>query len=67
VVEHLDGHSDIIHKKLRGDWLPWSGAGSILFSVCTLYRQVIIVYIIFSFQGNGKERSITSKVLEERR
>ncbi|CAM0956774.1 unnamed protein product [Alopecurus aequalis] len=23
VVEHLDGHSDIIHKKLRGDWLPW--------------------------------------------
>ncbi|EER91476.2 hypothetical protein BDA96_01G231400 [Sorghum bicolor] len=23
VVEHLDGHTDIIHKKLRGDWLPW--------------------------------------------
>ncbi|KQJ97127.1 protein ENHANCED DISEASE RESISTANCE 2-like isoform X4 [Brachypodium distachyon] len=23
VIEHLDGHSDIIHKKLRGDWLPW--------------------------------------------
>ncbi|RZR70738.1 hypothetical protein BHM03_00001215 [Ensete ventricosum] len=23
VIEHLDGHTDIIHKKLRGDWLPW--------------------------------------------
>ncbi|XP_074586995.1 protein ENHANCED DISEASE RESISTANCE 2 isoform X2 [Curcuma longa] len=23
VVEHLDGHTDIIHKKLRRDWLPW--------------------------------------------
>ncbi|KAM0944940.1 putative pleckstrin domain, START domain, protein ENHANCED DISEASE RESISTANCE 2 [Dioscorea sansibarensis] len=23
VVEHLDGHTDIIHKKLNGDWLPW--------------------------------------------
>ncbi|KAL8153063.1 hypothetical protein V2J09_010823 [Rumex salicifolius] len=23
VVEHLDGHSDIIHKQLNGDWLPW--------------------------------------------
>ncbi|KAG0493792.1 hypothetical protein HPP92_004786 [Vanilla planifolia] len=24
VVEHLDGHTDIIHKKLSSDWLPWS-------------------------------------------
>ncbi|XXG44666.1 hypothetical protein AAC387_Pa01g4405 [Persea americana] len=23
VVEHLDGHTDIIHKQLKGDWLPW--------------------------------------------
>ncbi|KAK8941070.1 hypothetical protein KSP39_PZI010420 [Platanthera zijinensis] len=23
MVEHLDGHTDIIHKKLSGDWLPW--------------------------------------------
>ncbi|XP_010557338.1 PREDICTED: protein ENHANCED DISEASE RESISTANCE 2-like isoform X2 [Tarenaya hassleriana] len=23
VVEHLDGHSDIIHKQLYSDWLPW--------------------------------------------
>ncbi|KAL5231794.1 hypothetical protein ABZP36_030570 [Zizania latifolia] len=23
VVEHIDGHTDIIHKKLRGNWLPW--------------------------------------------
>ncbi|XP_031284956.1 protein ENHANCED DISEASE RESISTANCE 2-like [Pistacia vera] len=23
VVEHLDGHTDIIHKQLYGDWLPW--------------------------------------------
>ncbi|XP_042378357.1 protein ENHANCED DISEASE RESISTANCE 2-like isoform X1 [Zingiber officinale] len=23
VVEHVDGHTDIIHKKLRGDWLSW--------------------------------------------
>ncbi|KAG6487930.1 hypothetical protein ZIOFF_056668 [Zingiber officinale] len=23
VVEQLDGHTDIIHKKMRGDWLPW--------------------------------------------
>lgn len=23
VVEHLDGHNDIIHKQLNGDWLPW--------------------------------------------
>ncbi|KAF2300607.1 hypothetical protein GH714_014464 [Hevea brasiliensis] len=23
VVEHLDGHTDIVHKKLYNDWLPW--------------------------------------------
>ncbi|XP_020584918.1 protein ENHANCED DISEASE RESISTANCE 2-like [Phalaenopsis equestris] len=23
VVEHLDGHTDIIYKKLNRDWLPW--------------------------------------------
>ncbi|KAK1266295.1 hypothetical protein QJS04_geneDACA015332 [Acorus gramineus] len=23
VVEHLDGHTDIIHKLLHRDWLPW--------------------------------------------
>ncbi|KAG0457251.1 hypothetical protein HPP92_022103 [Vanilla planifolia] len=23
VIEHLDGHNDIIHKKLKSDWLPW--------------------------------------------
>ncbi|XP_068663462.1 protein ENHANCED DISEASE RESISTANCE 2-like isoform X2 [Aristolochia californica] len=23
VIEHLDGHTDIIHKQLNGDWLPW--------------------------------------------
>ncbi|URD79583.1 hypothetical protein MUK42_18669 [Musa troglodytarum] len=23
VIENLDDHTDIIHKKLRGDWLPW--------------------------------------------
>ncbi|KAF3627695.1 putative protein-tyrosine sulfotransferase-like isoform X1 [Capsicum annuum] len=24
VIEHLDGHTDIVHKLLRWDWLPWS-------------------------------------------
>ncbi|KAL3336000.1 hypothetical protein AABB24_031967, partial [Solanum stoloniferum] len=24
VIEHLDGHTDIVHKLLRQDWLPWS-------------------------------------------
>ncbi|XP_043707143.1 protein ENHANCED DISEASE RESISTANCE 2-like isoform X2 [Telopea speciosissima] len=23
VIEHLDGHSDIIHVQLKGDWMPW--------------------------------------------
>lgn len=23
MVEHLDGHTDIIHKKLHSDWMPW--------------------------------------------
>ncbi|KAL5224761.1 hypothetical protein ABZP36_011400 [Zizania latifolia] len=23
VLEHIDSHTAIIHKKLRGDWLPW--------------------------------------------
>lgn len=23
VVEHLDGHTDIVHKQLNSDWLPW--------------------------------------------
>ncbi|PKI56372.1 hypothetical protein CRG98_023257, partial [Punica granatum] len=23
VVEHLDGHTDIIHEQLYSDWLPW--------------------------------------------
>ncbi|KAK0593196.1 hypothetical protein LWI29_032711 [Acer saccharum] len=24
VIEHLDGHTDIVHKELYSDWLPWS-------------------------------------------
>ncbi|XP_059300445.1 protein ENHANCED DISEASE RESISTANCE 2-like isoform X2 [Lycium ferocissimum] len=24
VIDHLDGHTDIVHKLLRRDWLPWS-------------------------------------------
>ncbi|XP_024986550.1 protein ENHANCED DISEASE RESISTANCE 2-like [Cynara cardunculus var. scolymus] len=24
VIENIDGHTDIIHKQLDGDWLPWS-------------------------------------------
>lgn len=24
VIENIDGHNDIIHKQLDGDWLPWS-------------------------------------------
>ncbi|XP_057483585.1 protein ENHANCED DISEASE RESISTANCE 2-like isoform X2 [Actinidia eriantha] len=23
VIEHLDGHTDIVHKLLNNDWLPW--------------------------------------------
>ncbi|KAF9594814.1 hypothetical protein IFM89_034797 [Coptis chinensis] len=23
VVEHLDGHNDIVHKQLNSEWLPW--------------------------------------------
>ncbi|XAR59980.1 hypothetical protein NMG60_11033183 [Bertholletia excelsa] len=23
VIEHLDGHTDIVHKLLKNDWLPW--------------------------------------------
>uniref|UniRef100_A0A7N0U781 Protein ENHANCED DISEASE RESISTANCE 2-like n=1 Tax=Kalanchoe fedtschenkoi TaxID=63787 RepID=A0A7N0U781_KALFE len=23
VVEHLDGHTDIIHKQFHSDWMPW--------------------------------------------
>ncbi|XP_019436279.1 PREDICTED: protein ENHANCED DISEASE RESISTANCE 2-like isoform X3 [Lupinus angustifolius] len=23
VIEHLDGHTDVIHKQLHSDWLPW--------------------------------------------
>lgn len=23
IVEHLDGHTDIVHKQLYSDWLPW--------------------------------------------
>lgn len=52
MVEH------IIHKKLRDGWLPWSGAGFILpFHMHTL----LFIYniMIFSFQGNEKEGSIT--------
>ncbi|KAK5846567.1 hypothetical protein PVK06_002860 [Gossypium arboreum] len=24
MVEHLDGHTDIVHKQLYSDWLPWA-------------------------------------------
>lgn len=23
MIEHLDGHTDIVHKLLNQDWLPW--------------------------------------------
>ncbi|XAR52363.1 hypothetical protein NMG60_11020394 [Bertholletia excelsa] len=23
IIEHLDGHTDIVHMKLSSDWLPW--------------------------------------------
>ncbi|KAM3374200.1 protein ENHANCED DISEASE RESISTANCE 2-like isoform X2 [Capsicum galapagoense] len=39
VIEHLDGHTDIVHKLLRWDWLPWSGT-CMIFTLQTFYTSL---------------------------
>lgn len=29
MVEHLDGHTEIIHMQLNNEWLPWSDLSSL--------------------------------------
>lgn len=40
MVEHLDGHNDIVHKQLYSDWLPWSGSILLMFMIYVL-RQFL--------------------------
>lgn len=66
VVEHLDGHTDIVHKLLCGDWLPWSDP--FLWFLC---RSPYIVFDIdpiidiSPLQGDETKRSSISALLEE--
>lgn len=32
MVEHLDGHTDIVHKQLYRDWLPWLDSNLYVYS-----------------------------------
>ncbi|XVF23622.1 hypothetical protein REPUB_Repub13aG0055400 [Reevesia pubescens] len=46
VVEHLDGHTDIIHKKLYNDWLPWGMKRRDLLLQCYWRREDDGTYVI---------------------
>ncbi|TYI35002.1 hypothetical protein ES332_A03G046200v1 [Gossypium tomentosum] len=40
VVEHLDGHTDIVHKQLYSDWLPWGMKRRDLLKFLKFYSEV---------------------------
>lgn len=73
MVEHLDGHTDIIHKQLYSDWLPWSV--SILSNIYDLYNRQLVkslsmsdsIVISHDMQGNETERFIIATLLEKGR
>lgn len=44
VIEHIDGHTDIVHKLLFHDWLPWSDL-YISFSIEHLFIYLQELYI----------------------
>lgn len=77
VVEHLDGHTDIIHKKLTGDWLPWSDSDFqnnscffiSLWLICSLVRHILGCFLLhkFKLQGYEKKRFAFTALLEEGR
>lgn len=62
LVECLDGHTDIIHKKLYSDWLPWFGSMPLPNEIHALCFKLIFKVL----QGNEAERFITSTLLETR-
>ncbi|KAE8714803.1 Ribophorin I isoform 1 [Hibiscus syriacus] len=56
VVEHLDGHTDIIHKKLHSDWLPWGMKRRDLLLQRYWRREDDGTYVILYHSASHKKR-----------
>lgn len=73
MVEHLDGHTDIIHKQLYSDWLPWSGPwptiilNYVLKQLCKCLFFIVLKSTFHILQGNEAKRSIVAALLEKGR
>lgn len=68
MVEHLDGHTDIVHKMLYNDWLPWSDKYHYA-SSCppTAVVQESEFVLHHNFQGNETKRLFVAALLEKGR
>ena len=63
VVEHLDGHTDILHIKLYSHWLSWS-----VFNLKVNYSRMSFVCLTpCSLQGYETKRFAGATLLEKRR
>lgn len=61
MVEHLDGHTDIINKMLYSDWLPWS-------DLKPHYKNLFINVLLLThrgLQGDETKRFIVASILEK--
>lgn len=68
MVEHLDGHTDIVHKQLYSDWLPWSDQIFGFNHYVLLDRGFCLIFTNSLYlQGNEKEGSFVAALLEKRR
>ncbi|KAK3017377.1 hypothetical protein RJ639_006312 [Escallonia herrerae] len=62
VVEHLDGHTDIVHVQLYKDWLPWSDMQPLL-QEWNLLKMCLTPHHL---QGDEAKRFAGAALLEKR-
>lgn len=69
MIEHLDGHTDIVHMLLYHHWLPWSDSYPLMQFFFSLFSFNFLknIYDLVLLQGYETKRPPVTTLLEKGR
>ena len=67
MVEHLDGHTDIVHIQLYSDWLPWLDLESHMKKFIHSFINTMLLLTVHGLQGDATKRFTVASLLEKGR